>query len=147
MWNNFGKFKRFHEKSQNSRQNGILGDCKHTKIVAVEKFCPLFCVKVWRNLHIILWGFLQNKWRKNTLHALFHRFIPCFFCHDSIDPEEILELSTKYTNSICVKLLFSTLFSTTCGKVGGKPTGNPIFLGIPCQKRRTFQHGPGISCP
>lgn len=58
MWNHFGKFKRFHEKSQNSRQNGIFGDCKHTKIVAVEKFCPLFCVKVWRNLHIILWGFL-----------------------------------------------------------------------------------------
>ena len=58
MWNNFGKFKRFHEKSQNSRQNGILGNCKHTKIVAVEKFYPLFCVKVWRNLHIILWGFL-----------------------------------------------------------------------------------------
>ena len=31
-----------------------------------------------------------------------------------------MELSTKYTNSICVKLLFSTLFSTSCGKVCGK---------------------------
>jgi hypothetical protein len=36
----------------------------------------------------------------------------------------ILEIYTNFSIPACAKLLFSTRFSTTCGKVGGKSTGD-----------------------
>ena len=53
----------------------------------------------------------------------------------------ILMNSTNFHETSCVKLLFSTQFSTSCGKVYGKPTGGVRNRWKSLGTKKSFPHG------